>query len=194
MPLALLQTVAPTVEPVTLEELKEHLRIDGSDEDSIIRGYLETAREHVESFCKRQLCTATWVLKLDEFPNGKFIELPRPPLISVTSLVYLDTANASQTWANTNYSVDTYTEPGRIILGYDKVWPTTYGVPNCITITYQAGYGATVESVPRSIRTGILKLAGIFYENREGSEKDNDTSMEAVYNLLLPKRCVWEIG
>lgn len=166
-------STGPTDFPVSYQEALEHLRLDTNDEMDTVNALIRAATDHVERFTHRALMTQTLVLKLDEWPtlcdSPYFIELPRPPLQSVTSITYLDADNVSQTWASTNYTVDTNRTPGRVALAYNKSLPDTLsGVANAITVTYVAGY-ATRAAVPESIKLAIRLLIGHWFENREDS-------------------------
>jgi len=177
MPLTLVQTVAPTEEVVGLMELKAHLRISITDDDQLLVGYIQAARTLLELEMRRQFLTATYTLSLDEFPSenvssgfspGRFIRLPRPPLQSVSSITYFDSDNVSRTLATTVYGVDTKSEPGRIYLKSGQSWPSTYDVPNAVTITYLAGWTSALL-LPSAIRQAVFLLIGHFYENREAT-------------------------
>lgn len=159
------QSVAPVIEPVSLEEAKANSRIVSDADDELIRRLIKVARTQFEEETGRQCCRATWQLKLDEFPNGgEFIELPRPPLVSVSSITYTDTTGVSQTVSPSYYAVSTAWEPGRIRLTYGYSWPATRDVKEAVTITYLAGY-ATAAEVPENWRHAILMLASDIYEN-----------------------------
>lgn len=151
-------------ECVTLDEVKSQLRILTEDEDALIRNYITAATYQAELICDRQLMQATHVLKLDEFPTE--IRLPKPPCISVTSIQYVDSAGATQTLSVSNYSTDTFHEPGRIVPAYGMTWPTTRGMSNDVTVTYEAGY-ASADAIPKNVRMGIVHLVAHWYENRE---------------------------
>jgi uncharacterized phiE125 gp8 family phage protein len=163
MPLSLVTSA--TAEPVTRQQFKAHARITRDDEDGVIDGYLLAARRYVETALRRQLVNATWRLTLDCFPAC--IDVPLPPLSSVSSITYVDTDGATQTLNSSLYRVDTYSQPGRITPAYDQVWPATQAVTNAVTVTFVAGYGATYASVPQTIRQAICLLASHWYENRE---------------------------
>lgn len=161
------RTDDPAVEPVTLAEAKEQVREDGSDSDTLIAALITAAREYVEERTGRALITQTWSLAMDGPPCGNdAIRLPRPPLQSVTSVVYVDEAGADQTWAVANYRVDTHSEPARIALASDAVWPIPQFVAGAVTVTYVAGYGDTPDTVPQAIRQAILLLVGHWYDHR----------------------------
>lgn len=63
----------PIVEPITLEEAKQHLRVDGNDDDLLIQSLIKQAREWCENFQNRKYITQTLEFVLDTFPNGNAI-------------------------------------------------------------------------------------------------------------------------
>lgn len=167
MGFGLTQSTAPTVEPVRLAETKTALRIDGNERNEDIERLIRAARTYAETYLGRQLCTATWELYLDEFPaDDGPIRPPRPPLASVTSIGYTDENGDAQTLDAADYTVDTDTEPGRIVPAYNESWPSTRTEVNAVTVTYVAGYGGVVN-VPQTIRQGIIALVGHWNEHPE---------------------------
>ncbi|NDA93971.1 MAG: hypothetical protein EBX90_11955, partial [Betaproteobacteria bacterium] len=59
----------PATEPLSLEEVKEHLRIDSSAEDALLQMYIEAARKVCEHNTARALITQTWETTFDRFPG-----------------------------------------------------------------------------------------------------------------------------
>ena len=162
---ASLLTVDPVAEPVTLSEAKAHMRVDHDYEDTRIAGLILAARAMAENYMRRALVTQTWEMRFDHFQD--VMRLERPPLQSVTSVKYLDVDGNEQTVDSSVYDVDTYSAPGRVVLGYDQTWPTPRVVAHAVRITYVAGYGLTAITIPEPIRQGILMLVGTLYEIRE---------------------------
>lgn len=144
-----------------------------STQDPEIRSLIFVTREMCEIFLGRALIEQTWKLTLDEFPPDRdFIALPRPNLLSVTDVRYIDTGGTERTMSAADYSVDAASLPGRILLGYSKTWPSTRSVYNAVTVTFKSGYGATAASVPDSIKAAMKLIIGDLYRNREAAGKD----------------------
>lgn len=175
--MALALVTAPSGEPITLAEVKAHLRVDVADDDTLITAMITAARLNLEGrdgWLNRALITQDWDVVLDAFPGG-VIEVPLPPLQSITSITYLDTAGVAQTWAASKYTVDTKSVPGRIEPAYGETYPSTREALNAVTIRFRAGYGAAA-AVPEPIKLGLKCLIAHFYENREPVNIGNITT------------------
>lgn len=161
---------APVVEPLSLSEAKLHCRVDIPDEDALFDNWIRSAREYVETFTRRALITQTWDWKLDAFPCG-VIELPLANVTTVTSITYVDTAGDTQTWSSSYYQSDLPTGPkaqrARIVPAYAQYYPVTRCQMNAVTVRFIAGYGASADRVPESIKAGMKLLIGHWYMNRE---------------------------
>ena len=165
--MSITQTVAPSAEPVTTTDQKNWMRVDTSDEDTLIGSLASAARSYVEMATSRQCITATWVLKLKNFPAGDIV-LPIFPLQSITSIKYYDSNGAEQTWSSALYDVDTAMEPGRVrpVSGAD--YPSDVrGYTDDIEITFVSGDGDAASDVPGGIKAAINLLAAHWFEHRE---------------------------
>lgn len=160
-----LQT-APATEPVTATEVKAQCFITTSDDDTWIGTAITMARKYVEAVTNRALITQTWDWWFDCF-TMPHINVPRPPLSSVTHVKYYDTGGTLQTWDSANYDVDTDSWQGRIYPVYNGTWPTdNRGYEKDVTIRFVAGYGVA-SAVPETIKHAILLLIADMYKNRE---------------------------
>lgn len=170
--MALHLVTAPVVEPVTLAEIKAQCRVDHDDENELLNSLIVAARETVETLTGRALMTQTWDWKFHEFPeHDEGLTIPLGQVTSITSITYLDTAGASQTWSSSDYRTDIPTGPkaalARIEPGYGISYPSTYDVMNAIAVRFVAGYGSTPETVPSSLCHAIKLLVAHWYQNRE---------------------------
>lgn len=178
------RTVEPVENAVRLDRLKAHLHIDNNLEHDELLGYLRAAVDWVEDYLRRQLITASYQLKLDAFPACGVLELPHPPLRSVTGIQYVDPDGVTQTLSTSVYEVDTHAEPGRVLLKYGESWPSVRPQENAVSVTFTAGYGDDPEDVPEKYRQAIQILAGHYYRNRD----EGGDVPPAVLNLLRPTR------
>tara|TARA_R110000824_G_scaffold37643_1_gene115715 strand:+ start:605 stop:1261 length:657 start_codon:yes stop_codon:yes gene_type:complete len=176
-------TVEPTQEPVTLQEVKEYLRLEDSVDERNLRPMLETARRYAEEYLGMALMSQTLTLYIDtptdQYDNlwegiktgpymssyKKYITLPRPPVISVTHVKTYDDADTATTFASSRYYVDTVRNPARVCLRTGETWPSTLRVANAIEVKYVAGY-ASPYTIPEPIRLGILQHIAYLYEHR----------------------------
>jgi hypothetical protein len=101
---------------------------------------------------------------------------------------YYDTDNTEYFMSAADYFADDKSEPGRVSLGYGKSWPSTTLRPvNGVCITFIAGYGSTVASIPENVKNAMLLLIGDYHENREAGNASK-TTIEAVERLLWMDR------
>lgn len=172
---------APTSEPITIEEAREHLRVDITDDDVLISSLITAAREYCEKYQNRALITQTRELYLDSWPDASYIEL-RSPLASVTHIKYYGTDDTEYTMAATDYFVDTKSFVGLVGLGYGKSWPTTtLRSFNGIVVRYVCG----VDTVDQMVKAGMLLLIGWMYENREAASEKNFAEVPFGTKVLL---------
>ena len=176
-----LREVAGTIqEPITLSEAKEHLRVTHDQEDSYILTLITAGRRFVENELGETLHSQTYDYFLDEFPSGN-IELPKPPLISVTHIKYYDTDNAQQTLVvDTDYRVDDNSIPG--IIEVIDSWPATYDRTSAVEIRFTGGYSNLSEIDPQKIHCMKLQLS-ILYADREGVTAEAN-ALESMLNKL----------
>ncbi len=177
-----LVTEEPSAEPVTVDELKDWARIDGSDEDTVIEGIIKTARQFTEKFLGRSLIKQKIEMVMDEW-NCRDMELPYSPIISIDSVVTIDEDDAETTYSSDNYYLINSSEPGRVAIKDNTEVPTnTDRLSAGIKITYYAGYGTTATEVPQAIREAIKLWATEIYENRN----PNPDPPDIVARILSP--------
>jgi uncharacterized phiE125 gp8 family phage protein len=174
----------PAIEPVTLTEAKKHANVVATDDDALIAVLIAAARELVEEDTSRALINQTWALELHDWWTDR-IELPRPPLVSITSVKYFDVDGVEQTLPATYYDVDTRRQPG--VLWWDEdvsSCPTLSDAANAVVVTYVAGYGAAATAVPARAKQAILLLVSHWYRYRDEVSKVGD-QVAATYQRLI---------
>ena len=160
-------------------------------DDEVLVGLIKSARKWCENYQRRAYISQSITWTLEDWQSVFYP--PSPPLLSVTSIKYIDANGTQQTLSTSYYTVDTESEPGRIYEAYSYYWPTIRGDKNSIEIIYKAGYGTTAASVPANVKQAMLLLIGHWYENREAIAASFTIPREvpmAVESLLMQER-VW---
>ncbi len=186
---------APPEEPVTLSEIKDHLRIEHSDHDTMLEGLIQASREWVEQITSRALVEQTRVAYFQQW-QGEF-DLPGTPLQSVSEVKYTDTSGSTETVNTDTYEVITSTIPGRVVLGYSKTWPTATLLERSypIEIEYVCGYAPNEDSppdyaanVPESIKNAIKLDVELRYDRPPA---DYAEKLRNVVDTLIAPYRVW---
>lgn len=196
---SLRRIVQPTVEPVSLAELKMHCRVDHNDEDDLLVGHIQAAREYAEQKTDRCLIDARLEMQLDRFPSEVEIRLPRPPFSPTAGrqtieIQYLDTSltlqsiyeaapNLQSTGAQ--FLANRSASPAIITPNMNGYWPAVGPLRSAITIRWWAGYGDSPQAIPRGIRNAILALAAHWYLNREAVSGGSFNRVPMLVDELL---------
>ena len=167
---------AATVYPVTVNEVKDYLRVTDGYDDAMLSDAIKQATAELEGATRRSFVNATYDDVYDGWPihERDSAVVHRNPLVSVTSIAYIDNNGTTQTWASSNYDVDTTSEPGRIALADNATLPLLdYDYDNTVTIRYVAGYGATADTVPILAKHYIYLWVSAAYCRRPLTDEEN---------------------
>ena len=181
--------ITPPSEPViSLAEVKDHARVDFSEDDYLLSTYVSAAIDHIDGYSGilgRCLVSQVWQVKLESWPAGA-LRLPFPD-VSAIGISYVDAAEVTQQVA----AADVELVEGA--LGTEVRFKGTFARPGLsaatdqpISVTMTAGYGAATE-VPHAIKVAIMLLAAHWYEFREASGKGGSLPF-GVNALLTPYR------
>ncbi|HEY8685998.1 MAG TPA: head-tail connector protein [Chloroflexota bacterium] len=195
-------TVAPDAEPVTVQQVRKHCRIDHASDDDLLASYVQTARIMAEGYLSRVLITQTllWTVRPESLlrPDWRFVigplELPRAPVQSIASVTVLDRWGNSTALAPailpivpptafTGYIADLSLDPAQLRIG--RATPLIDGRQfrdatfENIQISFVAGYGEPA-AVPAPISTAIMMGAAFYYENRGDAGAEMPKAFEAL--------------
>ncbi len=190
----------PASEVVTLTQVKAHLRVDGSDDDTLLTSLISLARERLEQETKRAWMRQQWQADIiGNFGSGLSVELPRPRILTGSGnaflLQYRDTAGEWQTEAS--YMLQANREPAR--LWGPQTAPSDIDTPRddqdaVWRATYWTGYGAEADDVPGPLKHAVLMLMGHLDQNRELTVSGRTITEvpKSLDWLLQPYRVAWE--
>jgi uncharacterized phiE125 gp8 family phage protein len=158
-------TTPPSTEPISNSDVKLYARIDGSSENNLIDSFIEAVRNATEKFLGRALITQTLTLSLNQWPQSP-IELPRPPLVSVTEVRTIAEDDTQTTYDPDDYYTRSKIEPGELVIKLNKTAPiNTDRYFGGYEIEFVAGYGGA-DDVPHAIKIGMIMWVADIYENR----------------------------
>lgn len=146
----------PTGQVVTLPEVKLHLRIDHSEEDSLLTTYLLAAVRDVEKLRGSPILTQTWIAK---YRCWGTLLLPFQNVSAVNSVKYRDVSGNLQTVTGTTYVVELASRPPFITAGWSKIWPTSEMQPGLpIEVEMDAGAASAPEELKAAVLLGVERL------------------------------------
>lgn len=155
----------PAVEPVTLDEMKAHLRLTTADEDETLEGFVKAARLHVEQSTRRALIQQQWRIYLDGWPVSRIVKLPVSPVISVDEVTVFDPDGNPSALSGEDYRLDRSARPERLRIRLGAGLPASQ--MTAAEVDFTAGYGLLPEAVPQDCRQAIRLLAAHWFERRE---------------------------
>jgi uncharacterized phiE125 gp8 family phage protein len=174
----------PSLEPVTLAEAKVHLKVDTAGDDALIATLITAARARAEWHTGRAFVTQSWILWLDCWPEGGIVDVPLPPLQSVSAVTAYARDGTPSTIDSSLTVVDTASAPGRIAFaGFAP--PMELRTLNAIAVAFTAGYGGAQSDVPAPVREAILEIAAGLYVDRGDGPEEVSLAAQA---LLAPYR------
>jgi len=182
-----------TSEPVSVAQVKTHLRVDSTADDALLGLYITAARQAAEDITKRALVNTKWELTIDDLDSSR-IDLPRPPLSTLSTevvITYTKSTGDTTTIESTVYAVEHRNEPGFVRLAYESSWPSDIQESEgAVRIAYRSGYTTVAgKQVPEAIKHWIKLRAGQMYENREPlitGISQTDINRDFVDGLLDP--------
>lgn len=163
--------VPPAVEPVTLAEAKRWLRVDSSDDDADIAALIVEAREKVEADSGVALITQVKTAFIAGFRSlWGDVNIPYPPLQSVSSVKFLDMGGTLLTIDPTTYVSQAGSIPARLWVPLGRSWPITGPYPDAVQVTYVCGFGDSADAVPMAAKMALRSRLVTTYLYRPGTQ------------------------
>lgn len=197
---------SPAREPITLAEVKAHLRITEPSEDAYLAALMESARRALEQQYGLALITQQVAVLLDDWPSsrdahwwnglrqGPLSRLTRPhdalvlPIRPVRALLAIDI------WQDGEFreqSADgSYIQPGLT----PRFYPATALASqrpgrkaDGIRLSLEVGFGDDWNAVPAAVQMALLRLVGHLYSHR-GDAPVAALSASGARQLMAPYR------
>lgn len=197
-----------------LAAVKGFLKIDNTDDDTLIKALIQVATERLEKECNQKFITQKWDIFFDHFSykkpkddwwdgsragvisqftsNIETLELPFGPCSAITSFKTFadDGSDTASVFASTNYQIDTNSYTPRVGLRSGCSWPSTLLRPfNGIKLEECTfGYGSTFAAIPDALAHAVKLTVAKLYENR-GDVPDPMFSIPNTALMLIHPFC-----
>ena len=186
---------APAASPISLADMKIYLRVDTTDDDALIQDFIDAATTTVKQYIRRSLISETLEFTMDGFGINETyaderlvrlgagvhtisypyvlgrtneVDIPFPPIQSITSVKTFDRSNNESTFDSSNYELDE--QGGRVYLNEGETWPSDLRAREGVKIRYVSGYGDAATDIPDPIIQAIRLYVGKMYDCREAYE------------------------
>ncbi len=171
----------PLVEPVTVDQVRMHCKIEEDEEDPLIEKKIRTAREWVEDYTSRIIAQRTLVQHFHGWPrlcDGGYLPLYSRPVVSIDSITYDGTEGAAA------LARDAFA-PSRDLL---RIYPAPTGWPRLridggVTVAYTAGYDA--GGAPQCMIEAIIVLVAGMLSERDGAYDAAERAAERLLARLV---------
>ena len=148
---------------ITVADLKAHMRVTHTAEDTLITALRSAAISWIEEHCNIKLGSYTARGYLPGFYNAY---IPVGPVTAITEVKYQTTADKDYasdltTLAAGNWYTDTISQPARIAF---RDYPQVYEYAlTPVVVTFTSGY----STMPAPVLQAIRLLVADMYENRQ---------------------------
>lgn len=190
------RTSNPSELPLSLAEVKAHLRLNQNDptHDENLNLLIEAAVERLQQDLDRQFITSTyeqtqfcWVDDEQSSRYGDEVKIHKKAVTTVSAVTYVGEDGAEQTLDPSAYVFDL--ARGSLFPTPGTQWPSVQSDnPNAIKIAFTAGYGADNACIPRLFKAALLLCIGkwFFDPAQEGSAlHSQEVAYERIVALLM---------
>ena len=181
----------PTTKVVTVDEIKDHLRIDTNYEDALLGLYIDSATEMAENYCGRHFIDHEYKLYFNKVTKKGSLIFPDSRLKSQHGgnnqhpIWYID-ENGTEQSSDAAY-VDTYSNPSIFYLTSSFPDVTLKkDAANVFWVEFVTGFGAAATDVPQAIKQAIKLIVSDMYYFREDRKRSFPMASEI---LLQPYKC-----
>jgi len=154
-----------TTNILTTAEVKTHLKVDTTADDTYIDTLIVAATKSCEEYTNRFFITTEITQYGDKWRD--VAELYKSPVqTTLFNVKYWPPTGTLQTLLTTKYTLDNVSKPARLVPSPNESWPDIIDGLNAIEINYKVGVDSA-DDVDGAIKQAVLLTIGHWYQNRE---------------------------
>ncbi|MGJ8529821.1 head-tail connector protein [Maritalea sp.] len=183
--------LAPVADPLTLAEVKQHLRVDFDDDDALLTVLIAAATTHLDGYggiLGKCLMRQTWRVSADRF-NCQTIRLPFSEIVSVV-VNYHNSAMQEMLLADTEYEVLEDSLGAYVYLSPAFPNVDLANTKNPAWVDLVCGT-ENASDVPQSLLLAMKMMIAHWYEHRSGNNPNR--GLPAGVETLLARHRKWRI-
>lgn len=178
----------PATKVVSVDDIKAQLRIDSSDEDTLLGYYIDAATDMAENYCNRHFITHQYKLYFNE-------QVDKASLIFPNCTLEESGSNNPVNWVDENGDaqssdkayIDAFSNPSLVYLSSDFPGTTLKdNAANTFYFWFNTGYGSASADVPEAIKQAIKLIVADMYYFREDRKRQFPMASQI---LLQPYKC-----
>lgn len=182
------------VEPVSVAEVRSHLRVDHTDDDAWISFAIGAARQYIERIQNRAMMRQRWRMTAPSFEKmfwAGVAALSVNPVASIddVAVAYYDSENSIQSLSS-DALVFIGGRIARVALSGDAVLPSTFERPDAVSLSWYAGYSDSSE-VPLDTRMAILEHVAQMYHYRDGNARGSVNALRHGLTAMIHSDADW---
>ena len=178
----------PATKVVSVTDIKAQLRIDSSDEDTLLGYYIDAATDMAENYCNRHFITHQYKLYFNEQVQTASLIFPNCTLEETGSnkpINWVDENGAAQ--SSDKAYIDAFSNPSLVYLSSDFPGTTLKdNAANTFYFWFNTGYGTASTDVPEAIKQAIKLIVADMYYFREDRKRQFPMASQI---LLQPYKC-----
>lgn len=173
----------PQSEPLTLTDLKAHLRIDHDAEDGLLIEILKAARHYCELACGQKLITQIWRQYEARIPDNRAVKLVLSPIRDVNAVTAYDRDGNPTFLTSNDYQLERTED--HYFISFAPGFDATLAC-NGFEIDIVVGFGDLGIDIPDTLRRAILLLVAHWFEFRGAvSPQDQPVSLPPGFDILI---------
>lgn len=156
MKMLVTRTPASATEPFTLDEVKQHCRVDHSEDDEAIRTIAWTAAQELEQFAQIALLNQTIRVTIYDPFFERGLRLPIGPVADgIVPTVEVDGGD---------FTAFDFTGGNHPFIQWGSAFHAL--TPELLVIEYQAGFGEAATAIPNDLAQALMDQSALHYDGR----------------------------